>query len=146
VLAAAAALGLAACGDDGVDDANRYVDAVNASQQRFTSTLARLSGRITVESSPTQDQATLAAFDDAVVRAVRDLNGVEPPEDVADLHRRLVGDLDGYGARVRRETGLLRSDDPRRLLAAQEELLGETSAVSERLNATIAQINEQLRE
>jgi len=139
----AAAL-LAGCGSGNVDEANRYVDAVNRAQSQFTGTMDRLSGRITAGSSSSADTRVLRSFDTAVARVVGDLRDIEPPERVAQLHRRLVGEMDSYGLRVRRETTTLRSKDPRRLVAAQQRLLSATDAVSRDINATIAAINRRL--
>src|SRR6185436_20162999 len=96
----AAAL-LAGCGSGNVDEANRYVDAVNRAQTQFTGTMDRLSGRITAGSSSRADTRVLRSFDTAVARVVGDLRDIEPPERVAQLHRRLVGEMDSYGLRVR---------------------------------------------
>ena len=144
MLAVAGLLALAGCGSNDVEQTNRYVDAVNAAQGRLSGTLDRLTGRITSASSPAADRATLHAFDAALARAIAQLRSVQPPADVAPLHRRLVGTLGGYGADVRRQTAALRSDDPRRLVGAQQRLLDETDQVSRRMNATIASINRRL--
>ena len=146
LLAVVGATAWAGCGGNGAEDTNHYVDAVNAAQVRLTGTLERLSGRITSTSSDGADRRTLRAFDTAVSRAVGDLRRVDPPGDVAPMHHRLVRELDGYGRTVRRETTLLRSNDPRRLVAAQQDLLSATNQVSRRINTTIAQINRALRD
>jgi hypothetical protein len=139
----AAAL-LAGCGSGDVDEANRYVDAVNRAQTQFAGTMDRLSGRINAGSTASADTRVLRSFDQAVARVVGDLRGITPPERVAGLHRRLVGEIDSYGSRVRRETGTLRAKDPRRLVAAQQRLLSATDAVSRDINSTIAAINRRL--
>jgi len=139
----AAAL-LAGCGSGGVDEANRYVDAVNRAQIRFAGTMDQLSGRISAKSSPSADVRVLRSFDGAVRRVVGGLRRIEPPAKVAGLHRRLVGEMDRYGSRVRREATTLRTKDPARMAAAQQRLLSATDNVSRDINATIDQINRRL--
>jgi len=136
---------LAGCGSGTVDEANRYVDAVNRAQTRFSGTMDRLSGRISAGSTLGADGRVLRSFDTAVARVAGDLRRITPPDSVAGLHRRLVGDMDQYGVQVRRERGTLRSRDPRRLVAAQQRLLSATTSVSHDVNATIDEINRRLK-
>lgn len=140
-----AAVLLAGCGSGGVDETNRYVDAVNRAQTQFAGTMDQLSGRINTASSLSADGRVLRRFDGAVQRVVIGLREIQPPDQVAALHRRLVGEMDQYGARVRREAGTLRSKDPARLAAAQQRLLSATDNVSHDINTTIDQINRRLR-
>src|SRR3954470_8759949 len=99
----AAALLCAGCGSGDVEKANRYVASVNRAQSQFAGSVDRLSGRISASSSHTADGRVLRSFDSAVNRVVVDLRQISPPDKVAGLHRRLVGQLDRYGTRVRRE-------------------------------------------
>ena len=144
-LAVTAAL-LAGCGGDDAEDANRYVAAVNRAQTGFAQTVERLSGRISSASSPSQDRRTLRSFNGAVTAVVGDLREIEPPDDVAALHKRLVADMGAYGLQVRRATSTLGSDDPRRLVAAQQRLLKATDTVTSRINTTITAINRRLKD
>jgi hypothetical protein len=143
--AVALAVLVAGCGSGHAKESNRYVDSVNAAQGRFTTTLDRLSGAIGTSTTPAQDRRTLRAFEAAVGRAVGALRGIEPPAEVRPLHRRLIGELDVYGREVRRETGVLRSDDPKALVAAQRRLLAFTNESASRINATIDEINRRLQ-
>jgi hypothetical protein len=140
-----AAVLLAGCGSNGVDEANRYVDAVNRAQMRFAGTMDRLSGRISTSSSLTADTHVLRTFDTALTKVMAGLRQVTPPDRVASLHHRLVGEMDDYGRRVRREERVLRTKDPTRLVAAQQRLLTATDEVSRDINATIDQINRRLK-
>jgi outer membrane PBP1 activator LpoA protein len=144
VLAAAALL--AGCGSsDGTKEANQYVDAVNAAQGRLTTALDRLSGEISTSTDPAADRRTLQAFDAAVGRAVATLRRIEPPGDVAPLHRKLVRELETYDRELRRETAVLRSNDVKALLAAQRRLLAATNETSQQVNDTLDAINARLR-
>ena len=137
---------LVGCGGDDAEDANRYVNAVNQAQNGFAQTVDRLSGRISASSSPSQDRRTLRSFNGAVTDVVGDLRAIDPPKDVEALHRRLVADMGAYGLQVRRATSTLGSDDPRRLVAAQQKLLKATDTVTNRINTTISAINRRLKE
>src|SRR3954447_7808889 len=140
----AAVVVLTGCGGNKADEANHYVDAVNRAQSQFAGTLDRLSGRISATSRQSADRRVLRSFDTAVSRVVGRLRGITPPGDVTGLHRKLVGEMDAYGQKVRHETATLRSNDPRRLVAAQQRLLSATDDASGRINATISAINRRL--
>jgi hypothetical protein len=140
-----AAVLMAGCGSGDIDEANRYVDAVNRAQTQFAGTMERLSGRISASSSMSADARVLRTFDKALSRVLVDLRQVKPPDRVAPLHRRLVGEMDRYGAKVRREASVLRRKDPTKLVAAQQRLLTATDRVSRDINATIDKINRRLK-
>ena len=140
-----AAVLVAGCGSSGVDEANRYVDAVNRAQTQFAGTMDRLSGRISSSSTISADTRVLRTFDTALGRVMVQLRAAKPPSSVATLHRRLVGEMDAYGAQVRHEAQVLRSKDTTRLVAAQQRLLTATDTVSRRMNGTIDQINSKLK-
>jgi hypothetical protein len=128
-----------------VAEANRYVYAVNAAQQRFAATIDRLAARVTPTSTAAQDRATIAGFSVALDRVVGDLRAVRPPARVRGLHARLVGAISAFGDEVRSAGASLHSRDPNRVLDAQERLAAATRRVSQRINATIAAINRALR-
>jgi hypothetical protein len=140
-----AAVLMAGCGSSGVDEANSYVDAVNRAQTQFAGTMDQLSGRISSSSSTTADTRVLRTFDTALGRVMIQLRDAKPPARVASLHRQLVGEMDAYGARVRRESKVLRTKDTTRLVAAQQRLLTATKQVSRDINATIDRINQRLK-
>jgi len=141
----AAAVLLAGCGSSGVDEANHYVDTVNRAQAQFAGTMDRLQGRISSSSSTTADARVLRTFDTALGRVLIQLRQAKPPQDVASLHRELVGEMDAYGSRVRREAKVLQTKDTTRLVAAQQRLLTATDQVSRDINATIDRINRRLK-
>jgi len=142
----AVAVALAGCGSDrGAGEANSYVHAVNRAQAGFATSVQRLSGRIGATSDAAADRRVLRSFDSAITRVVGDLRKITPPDRVAGLHRRLVGQMDANGRRVRRETSVLRANDAGRLVAVQQRLLVATSRVSGQVNATIDSINRALR-
>jgi hypothetical protein len=136
---------LGGCGSSGVDEANRYVDAVNRAQTQFAGTMDTLSGRISSSSSVRADARVLRTFDTALGRVMVELRRAKPPDGVAPLHRQLVGEMNSYGAQVRHEARVLRSKDTTRLVAAQQRLLTATDEVSRDINATVDRINRRLK-
>jgi hypothetical protein len=143
-LAAVAVPVAAGCSSD--DEANAYVSRVNRAQDDFATTFRRLSSQITATSTPADDRRTLGRFSAAVDRAVVRLRAVEPPAEVAGLHRQLIGAIDGYGREIERARAAFRSTSTRRIIAAQTELVSAITAVSARINRTIEQINATLEE
>ncbi|HYF25653.1 MAG TPA: hypothetical protein VD931_07955, partial [Baekduia sp.] len=111
----------------------------------FAQTFERLRDRITATSTPQQDRRTLASFRAAVDDAVGDLRAIEPPQEVAALHRRLVGQIGSYGTALERARRTFGSADARRVLAAQAQLVERISTISGSINATINEINDELR-
>jgi len=136
---------MAGCGGGGgVKEANTYVDKVNAAQNRFASTIDSLSAQITSTSTPAEDKATLAHFQDAVDRVVKDLHAVKPPEKVQADHAQLIAAMEGFGGQVHEVSAALSSGSATKLLEAQQQLAKATADVSQKINATIAAINRKL--
>jgi hypothetical protein len=135
----------AGCSND-VDERNAYVAAVNRAQGDFASTFDRLGAKITATSSPQQDRRTLRGFSDAVQRAVTRLRAVNPPPEVRALHRRLIASIDAYGREIDKARTAFRSTSTARIIAAQTQLISAITTVSGRINRTISQINETLKE
>jgi hypothetical protein len=133
------------CGSD-TKQANSYVDAVNKAQNDFASTFDRLSGRITSNSTPTQDQETLDGFKGAVDKVVGDLRTVKVPTKVKGLHGQLVSEISAYGAQIEKAKGVFADGDPQAIVKAQADLVGAVTRVSSQINRTIDAINKKLRE
>ena len=143
--AAICAAALAAGCGGGSADENAYVQSVNGIQAQMNSSFLRLQERITPSSTPQQDQATLGGFLRAAGTAVRRLEAVDPPEDVAALHRRLIAQVSRYGTEIDRARAAVRSRDRRRLLEAQTDLSSKGTEIGRDVQAVINDINEELR-
>jgi hypothetical protein len=143
-LALAAAFGGCGGGTSGADE-TRYVQAVNETQRAFARTLDRLSTSITATSTPRQDRRTLRSFARAVDAAVVELRHVTPPGRVKDLHGRLVGEVASYRRPIATARSAFATEDPRLIVAAQGRFVGAVTRTGERVNRTIAAINERLR-
>jgi hypothetical protein len=143
---AAAALATAGCAGAQRDGANGYVRAVNAAQGQFKRTFDRLATDITPTSTPQQDRRTLAAFQAAVDGTVRRLRRVRPPERVATLHERLVGEIGSYSGHIEAARRAFATREPRRIIRAQGRLVGAVGRISAAVNRTIDRINARLRD
>jgi hypothetical protein len=140
--ALAAGCGSAGAGDRGRDD---YARALNQAQDGLTRRFTALQDRIAPTSTAAQDVRTLRAYEAAVGTTVRDLRAIDPPDGLAALHRRFVGQVAGYGVALRAARARLEDGGPRGILAAQGRLKEDVAAAGRRLDATIAQINEKLQ-
>jgi hypothetical protein len=121
-----------------------YAASLNRAQTGLAQRFSRLQARITPTSSAAQDTRTLLAYEAAVRDTVADLRAVHPPEALAPLHRRFVGQVADYGAALRTARGRLKGDDPQAILAAQGRLRVAVAETGRRLNATISAINRKL--
>jgi hypothetical protein len=145
LVALAAALVAAGCGDDSAKQRNAYADAVNEAQSNFAHSFKSLSRRITSTTTPGQGRRTLQGFEDAVDNVVADLEAIKAPADVQPLHRRLISEISDYGREIRRAKRAFATGAPQRILNAQSKLVTATTAISSRINRTIAAINRQLQ-
>jgi hypothetical protein len=145
LLVAAAAVGLPACGNDDAEQRNAYAGAVNRAQSDFAQSFKDLSKEISSTTTPRQGRRTLQGFEDAVDDVVRDLRAIEAPADLRPLHRRLIADIAGYGREIRTAKEAFATRGPRRILEAQTDLVTATTAISGRINKTIAAINRELQ-
>ncbi|MEA2268831.1 MAG: hypothetical protein QOC64_1441 [Solirubrobacteraceae bacterium] len=144
-VAAAAAAVLTACGGQETEQRNAYADAVNRAQSDFAQSFKSLSDRISSTTTPNQGRRTLQGFEDAVDDVVVDLRAIDAPADVQPLHRRLIGEMSGYGREIRKAKRAFASSAPQRILDAQQALVRATTRISTRINRTIAAINRELQ-
>jgi hypothetical protein len=147
LLAVVAAFGVAACGGgkDAAKQRNTYADQVNRAQNNFAQSFKSLSQRITSTTTPGRGRKTLQGFEDAVDAVVVDLRRIDTPTDLQPLHRRLITEISGYGKAIHRAKLAFATGSPQRILRAQSRLVTATTAISDRINRTIAAINRQLQ-
>jgi hypothetical protein len=139
----AAAGALVGCGGRSEEEV-AYVEGVNAAQQRFATTVERLSGAVTPTSSERSDRVTFRRYRQAVDRVVAELRAVRPPAEVAPLHGTLVRTLADFGRDVDIATDALDERDPDRVRDARRALQRSTRDASRRIDDTLAQINAEL--
>jgi hypothetical protein len=148
VLLAALAIAPAACSgrSDGTagDARAAYTAALNRAQDRLAHRFAELQQHIGATSTPAQDRRTLGTYENAVKLTVRELRAVPPPAGLAPLHRRLVAEVDGYGAALHAIRGEIGRADARTVLAAQGRLSAAVARTERRIDAAIRAINRKL--
>jgi hypothetical protein len=145
ILAVVAALALPACGNDDSEERNAYAGKLNRAQTDFAKSFRDLSGEIGSARTPGQGRRTLQGFETAVDGVVADLRAIRPPAGMGTLHQRLIDQIAGYGREIRTAKEAYASSSPRRILEAQTALVNATTAISGRINRTIAAINKGLR-
>src|ERR687886_143604 len=146
LLVLSAAAGIAACGaDKAAEQRNAYADQVNRAQSNFAQSFKSLSKRITRTTTPGRGRRTLQGFEDAVDNVVTDLRRIDAPSDLQPLHRRLIDEIAGYGRAIHRAKVAFATGSPQRILRAQSALVNSTTAISARINRTIAAINQRLQ-
>lgn len=143
-IAAAAAAAFAGCGGD--DGANDYVSSVNRAQAGLTQRFTELQSRISNVSEPKRDARVLREYETAVEQAVAALRAVDPPGEVASLHRELVDHTGAYGTAIEQARGALAGGVATEVLRAQTELTTAITETTSRINDTTAKINQALRE
>jgi hypothetical protein len=139
-------LGPSACGtDQSAKQRNTYADEVNRAQNSFARSFKSLSKRITSTTTPDRGRKTLQGFEDAVDAVVVDLRRIDAPGDLRPLHRRLITEISGYGREIHKAKLAFATGSPQRILRAQSALVEATTAISARINGTIAAINRRLQ-
>jgi hypothetical protein len=139
-------LAASACGtDEAAKQRNTYADEVNRAQNSFAQSFKSLSKRITSTTTPGRGRKTLQGFEDAVDAVVVDLRRIDAPGDVRPLHRRLITEISGYGREIHKAKLAFATGSPQRILRAQSALVEATTAISARINNTIAAINRRLQ-
>src|SRR5438876_965870 len=108
---------IAGCGSTGkVKESNTYVDAVNKAQNDFANTITQLSAKITPNSTPAEDHATLAAFQTAVDKVVADFRAIDPPSRVKQLHEQLIAAIADFGKEVASVSDLMSTKDANKII------------------------------
>ncbi len=145
LLAMTLALGAVACGGNHAQERNAYAAAVNRAQTGFASRFRTLAARISGATSASEGQRALQGFQRAVNGVLARLRSIQAPPDVRPLHRRLIGEMRQYGREIAKAKAAFRTRTPARILDAQNALVRATTAISVRINRTVAAINRELR-
>jgi hypothetical protein len=136
----AAALLLVACGDTA--EKNDYVDQVNEVQTTFQSEISELGQGL---DSPDQ----LVAFYEEALASLRgaadELEEIAPPEDVAELHDRLVEEVQGLADLIQGAVDEIQQGGVAAVPGVVTELSAEGSRLQSEFSETIDEINQTLR-
>jgi hypothetical protein len=137
-VAALAVIALAGCGGDDQDaQADRtYIDQVNGAVQRFAREAKQLPSGFEAD--------TLHTYSATLERTADDLRAIDPPASVAGLHRRLAGDVSTYADAIDAAASAPLSEDPDRVVAAQQALLKATATANREVNRTLREIGRRL--
>jgi hypothetical protein len=145
LLAMMLALGAVACGGNDAQERNAYAAAVNRAQTGFASRFRTLSARISGTTSASQGRRALQGFQHAVDGVLARLQSIRPPTGLHALHRRLIGQMREYGREIAKAKAAFRTRTPATILDAQNSLVRATTAISARINRTVAAINRKLQ-
>jgi hypothetical protein len=140
VLASAVALVATGCGNG---EKNDYVDEVNAIQ---TDLQTEAAGIAAAGSNPNQIADVASQMQELFAGAADDLEAVEPPEDVADLHQQLVDQVRSLGDQIGAAGEAIKSaNNPQEIQAAASELQTAATSASTELDSLINEINSTLQ-
>jgi rRNA processing protein Gar1 len=133
---------VAGCGDSG--EKNDYVDEVNSLQTDLVQRVSTAAG----EAPTNQKQAADYAGKIAAIfgNAADQFAAVDPPDDVADLHSQLVGQIRSIAADTRKTERTLREGTPEQARRALNQLRTAATDAQNRLNMLIDEINADLHD
>jgi hypothetical protein len=151
-LVRASAVGLAAlslvaagCGSDTKAN-NDYVDAVNKAQTEFADNIQKVGSSAPSGSDPAaKAKQTFTALGAAIDKVIADLKAVEPPDDVKDLHNKLISQLNDFGGQVDQAASALGSGDLKAIATAQAKFAQSASSLGTEISKTISDINTKLQ-
>lgn len=135
-------LAVAGCGGDKTESNNKYVDQVNAVQQRFVDSVSKLN---TAGTTPTEISAALDQLEAAVSKTAADIRAIDPPGDAKASHERLVSSLEDYAAALGSAGKELGSKDPAKQAKAGQAVIAATTKAQSSFDAAINEINTKLR-
>lgn len=143
VLVAASALAVAACGGD-TEEKNDYVDAVNEVTTTLNQGLTEVSSGAAA-TSPEEAATVFADFGDQLDTAASDLEEIEPPGDVTDLHDKLVAQTKDLGATATNAADEIEAGGAAAITGVATEFIAEATTASTEVDATISEINDTLQ-
>jgi hypothetical protein len=135
-----AALAFAAgCGNE---EENDYVEQVNDAQQSFLDEMTAAASQAAPANASQADQL-IGDMQAAIDSFVSDLEGIDPPEEVADLHDELITTMSDIGSQIGELGDALTSGNPQQAAAAATQLTTAVSAAQTDVTSIIDQINEE---
>jgi hypothetical protein len=133
-----AALAFAAgCGND---EQNDYVDQVNDAQQSFLDEMTAAASQASPTNASQADQL-IGDMQGAIDSFVSDLEGIDAPEEVADLHDELITTMSDIGAQIGELGDALTSGNPQQAAQAAAQLTTAVSSAQTEVTSIIDQIN-----
>ncbi len=142
-LAATVAIAIVAAGCGSVAEQNDYVEQVNAEQTQLLDSI----GKIVSGSAPTNSQQAAEVAGNlsrAFATSADEIEAIEPPDNVAELHGQLVDGMRGLSDRLREAQRALAGGNAQRAAEAAADLQRETSKAQARIQDLIDRINAEL--
>jgi hypothetical protein len=137
-----AALFLVACGGDNAEN-NDYVDEVNEVQNTLQTEIGELS------QTPDSPDQLVTFYEDTKTKleeAVADLEDIEVPEDVGELHDELVAEVQDLADVIREAADEIQQGGAAAIPGAVQQLATEGSRIQSEFSATIDEINAKLQD
>lgn len=142
-LAATVAIAIVAAGCGSVAEQNDYVEQVNAEQTQLLDSI----GKIVSGPAPTNSQQAAEVAGNlsrAFATSADEIEAIEPPDNVAELHGQLVDGMRGLSDRLREAQHALAGGNAQRAAEAAADLQRETSKAQARIQDLIDRINAEL--
>jgi len=137
----AATFFLVACGDNA--EQNDYVDQVNEVQTTLESDISDLS------QTPQSPDELTSFYDDTVAslnEAATSLENIEPPDDVKDLHEKLISEVQDLSGVIQEAADSIKQGGAASVPGAVSQLATEGSQIQSQFSATIDEINSKLQD
>ncbi len=142
-LAATVAIAIVAPGCGSVAEQNDYVEQVNAEQTQLLDSI----GKIVSGPAPTNsEQAAEVAgrLSRAFATSANEIEAVDPPEDVANLHAQMVDGMRELSDRLRDAQRALAGGNAQQAAEAAADLQQQTTRAQQRIQGLIDRINAEL--
>ena len=139
----AAALSLVACGGDTAKN-NDYVDQVNEVTTTLQSAIQEIGQGGTVN-SPEQASAVFDDFAAKINTAATDLEGITPPDEVADQHKKIVADLKALATEATGAANDIKSGGAAAVPGVAAGFIAQAQKLGGEIDSTIDEINSKLQ-
>ncbi len=139
VIAVGAAGAIAAgCGNE---EQNDYVDEVNSIQQEIADAATQAGS--TPATNPQEAAEVGRQIADAFAQGAADLEAVDPPEEVADLHQQLIDQLSTVADDINNAADAFESGNAQQAQQAAVELQQSVTTAQTEVDSLIDQINSE---
>lgn len=141
-LLAVAALLLVACGGDS-EEKNEYVDEVNEVQTTLQDEISNLA------QTPRSPEELVGFYEDTIASlqsAANSLEGIEPPDEVAELHDQLITEVKELADVITGAVDEIEQGGPAAVPGAVGQLATEGTKIQQEFSSTIDEINSTLQD
>jgi hypothetical protein len=121
---------------------DEYVDELNAAQDEFVTAAGKLN--LADPGSPEDFADSIESLGASADSLVSDLEALTPPEEVADLHDKLVSSMRDYSKTISDNVEGLRSGDKAQIQSAATKIGEASTSFSTTFQSTVTDINDEL--